>query len=125
MISYFVMGGKASKHRHITVCSPVLSGGSCQIWSDVALEVLPKATVLCKAASASRCSPRLLSARLGVAGSCNTGDLPIVEQEEEIGQGDSELKPPPVLEHVSHSSEDEQPHGEGQLVDNAHGPPEA
>lgn len=52
-----------------------------------------------------------------------TGHLPVVEQEEAGGQGDSELQPPPVRDGVSDGIEDQEPDGEGHLVEDPHHPP--
>lgn len=46
----------------------------------------------------------------------------LVEQEEEIGQCDCEVEPPPVWEQTSQGSEDEESHTEGKLVSEVHCP---
>lgn len=74
----------------------------------------------CRDAAALRYSPLFSSLWLGVAGSCKSGHLPIVEQEEEIGQRDRELEPSPVRKRVSQGGEDEESQGEGKLVNDAH-----
>lgn len=55
--------------------------------------------------------------------SSKSSHLPISEQEEEIGQCHCELEPPPVWNHISQSSEDEESHTEGKLVSDANCPP--
>lgn len=42
--------------------------------------------------------------------------LPIIQQEEEGGQGDGQLKPAPVWNDVGHAGKRYQPHCEGHLV---------
>lgn len=49
--------------------------------------------------------------------------LPVVEEEEAARQGDGELQPPPVRDGVSDGIEDQEPNGEGCLVEDAHRPP--
>lgn len=49
--------------------------------------------------------------------------LPVVEQEEAARQGDGELQPPPVRDGVSDGIKDQEPNGEGGLVEDAHRPP--
>jgi len=49
--------------------------------------------------------------------------LPVVEQEEAAWQGDGELQPPPVRDGVSNGIKDQEPNGEGHLVEDAHRPP--
>lgn len=49
--------------------------------------------------------------------------LPVVEQEEGARQGDGELQPPPVRDGISNGIKDQEPNGEGCLVEDAHRPP--
>lgn len=49
--------------------------------------------------------------------------LPVVEQEEAARQGDGELQPPPVRDGISDGIKDQEPNGEGRLVEDAHRPP--
>lgn len=44
------------------------------------------------------------------------GTLPVVEREEEDGQGYSQLEPTPVWNGIGHPNEYHQPHREGHLV---------
>lgn len=50
------------------------------------------------------------------------GHSPVVEQEEAGGQGDGELQPPPVREGVGEAVEEQEPDGEGGLVEDPHRP---
>lgn len=50
-------------------------------------------------------------------------DLPVVEQEAEVGQSDRDLQPPPVRKCVRHPSQHQEPHREGDLVEDPHCPP--
>lgn len=51
------------------------------------------------------------------------GHLPVVEQEEAGGQGDSELQPAPVRDGVGDGIEHQEPDGESSLVEDPHCPP--
>jgi len=67
-------------------------------------------------------SPLVLSVWLSTAGSCTSGHLPVIEQEEEIWHSDCELEAPPVWKCVSWGSEDKESKAERKLVSDAHCP---
>ena len=50
-------------------------------------------------------------------------DLPVIQQEAEVGQSHGELKPPPVWKRIGHPSKHEESNREGHLVENPHRPP--
>lgn len=52
-------------------------------------------------------------------------DLPIIEQEAEVGQSDSELQPPPVGKSIGHAREHQEPSRKRHLVKDSHSLPVA
>lgn len=52
-------------------------------------------------------------------------DLPVIEQEAEVGQSHCELQPPPVWKYVCHPSKHQEPNRKGHLVKNPHCSPVA